>query len=372
MTRSSTWSWDFSTIATGGPNREMALPCEFSRKRNDRRHGHAQARTWSPPRRNASNIVSNPNSGVLCPGPLGLTPVALTVGETGDGPSRVYDPTLGRFLQRDQLPTLEKIVNATRGNALGIYDRTIFSEEIRFQSKIHRAIPHLINVYTPFQMVNGYDASGFDGGGPLGDGSSLGTSSGSGGNQNGGTGSTSTSPALGVGLNIGYGTVPDPTDRTGPVYSITGMGYQFVQNKGDTIESLTIGNPLALISSAYYYGFTGKNPPPSVYQFTVKLDLKQEIKGPIFCELSGSGTFAHESKPNYGVAASIDFAFTPINASTTDRNGDPNPEFPNSYVDPIYYGTPYIGVGISLQTQGQSGLSFGGVGATLNYNVRIP
>jgi hypothetical protein len=45
-------------------------------------------------------------------------------------PSRVYDPTLGRFLQRDPLPDLIKVEISSNGNAGGIYVSTIFQSLI--------------------------------------------------------------------------------------------------------------------------------------------------------------------------------------------------------------------------------------------------
>jgi hypothetical protein len=79
-------------------------------------------------------------------------------------PARVYDPELGRFLQRDPLPSLIQRVNSASGNMLGIFDRTVFSREIINKSAAHRLSPHIIHPYEPYVMINGWDASGLDGG----------------------------------------------------------------------------------------------------------------------------------------------------------------------------------------------------------------
>ena len=45
-------------------------------------------------------------------------------------PSRIGDPTIGRFLGRDPLPIMNKLVNSSNGNAIGIFARTIFVRTI--------------------------------------------------------------------------------------------------------------------------------------------------------------------------------------------------------------------------------------------------
>ena len=54
----------------------------------------------------------------------------------GLSPSRVYDMELGRFLQRDPLPTLVKLIGSSAGNAYGVYDRTVFGQFMRLRQTI--------------------------------------------------------------------------------------------------------------------------------------------------------------------------------------------------------------------------------------------
>jgi hypothetical protein len=49
----------------------------------------------------------------------------------GLSPSRVYDPELGRFLQRDPFPNALKVAQSAPGNGLGIFARTIFEPIFR-------------------------------------------------------------------------------------------------------------------------------------------------------------------------------------------------------------------------------------------------
>jgi len=58
---------------------------------------------------------------------------------------------------------MEKIVNSTSGNGLGIYDCTIFGSYILRQARAHLRFPHLINPYYPGIEVNGFDPLGLDG-----------------------------------------------------------------------------------------------------------------------------------------------------------------------------------------------------------------
>jgi hypothetical protein len=53
-----------------------------------------------------------------------------------------------------------------KNNDLSIFScgRTLFALELLYQAKKHTRIPHIIHPYGPYSMVNGLDASGFDGG----------------------------------------------------------------------------------------------------------------------------------------------------------------------------------------------------------------
>jgi len=75
-------------------------------------------------------------------------------------PSRVYDPLLGRFLQRDPLPNLVNIIRSTRGNGYGIYARTILARMIRRSLKKNLNSKNLF-VFAAGNPVNRTDSSGF-------------------------------------------------------------------------------------------------------------------------------------------------------------------------------------------------------------------
>jgi YD repeat-containing protein len=88
--------------------------------------------------------------------------LTVTIGTHAYGlsPSRVFDFTLGRFLQTDQMQKVAKLLNGSRGNAIGRYANTKFEPEMRYQAQR----PHYVSQYGPDHLVNALDASGYDGG----------------------------------------------------------------------------------------------------------------------------------------------------------------------------------------------------------------
>jgi YD repeat-containing protein len=88
----------------------------------------------------------------------------------GISPSRIYDPELGRFLQRDPLPNLVKLARSTpRGNRRGIYSRSIFSDGITSKVRDLSYDPDLnLYVYVRNNPVNAFDAFGLFWGAILG------------------------------------------------------------------------------------------------------------------------------------------------------------------------------------------------------------
>jgi len=76
-------------------------------------------------------------------------------------PSRIGDPSLGRFLGRDPLPTIIKVAGASVGNAFGIYGTTMFVRYILRGLEMDDALDSLNKYsYVDGNVIGFVDASG--------------------------------------------------------------------------------------------------------------------------------------------------------------------------------------------------------------------
>lgn len=75
-------------------------------------------------------------------------------------PSRVYDPEIGTFLQRDPLPYISKIARDAGADALGLYAGTVFEMEVRSNIKNGMFGKNLFSVLSA-NATNRIDATGF-------------------------------------------------------------------------------------------------------------------------------------------------------------------------------------------------------------------
>ncbi len=121
-----------------------------------------RARAWTLPRlarSHARNIISNRGWNPPFAASKAITRVAPSVGETGDGPSRIYDPVLGRFLQRDPVNQQRRITNRANGTTFGIYSTTIIAESL--EAALLRSYHDTRNGYSAALIPNSMDPTGF-------------------------------------------------------------------------------------------------------------------------------------------------------------------------------------------------------------------